>query len=75
MEIRALIFDFNGVLVDDESIHFQAFQNTIRAEGLDLDWEATVKGTFPTKTTTSLPTFWRIRIETVHPRSSSGSSR
>jgi HAD superfamily hydrolase (TIGR01509 family) len=39
MEIRALIFDFNGVLVDDESIHFQAFQNTIRAEGLDLDWE------------------------------------
>lgn len=39
MELRALIFDFNGVLVDDESIHFQAFQSTVRAEGLDLDWE------------------------------------
>jgi len=39
MEIRAVIFDFNGVLVDDEPVHFRAFQQTIQEEGLDLDWE------------------------------------
>lgn len=39
MEIRAIIFDFNGVLVDDESVHFRAFQQTMQEEGLDLDWE------------------------------------
>ena len=39
MEIQAIIFDFNGVLVDDEPVHFRAFQQTMQEEGLDLDWE------------------------------------
>lgn len=39
MEIQAIIFDFNGVLVDDEPVHFRAFQHSIQEEGLDLDWE------------------------------------
>ena len=39
MRIHAIIFDFNGVLVDDEPIHFRAFKQTIQEEGLDLDWE------------------------------------
>ncbi len=39
MEIQAIIFDFNGVLVDDEPVHFRAFQRTIQEERLDLDWE------------------------------------
>ncbi|MEE8349306.1 MAG: HAD family phosphatase [Acidobacteriota bacterium] len=39
MKLRAIIFDFNGVLVDDEAVHFRAFQLTIQEEGLDLDWE------------------------------------
>ena len=39
MDIHAIIFDFNGVLVDDEPVHFRAFQQTIQEEGLDLDWE------------------------------------
>ena len=39
MEIRGIIFDFNGVLVDDEAIHFSAFQQTLQEEGLNLDWE------------------------------------
>ena len=28
MSIRAVIFDFNGVLVDDESVHFSLFQRS-----------------------------------------------
>ena len=39
MQLRAIIFDFNGVLVDDEPVHFRAFQQTIQEEGLDLGWE------------------------------------
>jgi HAD superfamily hydrolase (TIGR01509 family) len=39
MEIQAIIFDFNGVLVDDEPVHFRAFQQTIQEKGLDLDWK------------------------------------
>ncbi|MBF0492984.1 MAG: HAD family phosphatase [Deltaproteobacteria bacterium] len=35
--IRALIFDFNGVVVDDEPVHFQLFQKTLEAEGIALD--------------------------------------
>ena len=39
MHILALIWDFNGVLVDDERIHFSAFQKTLETEGLSLSWE------------------------------------
>lgn len=35
--IRAVIFDFNGVLVDDESVHFQLFQEVLRQEGVRID--------------------------------------
>jgi beta-phosphoglucomutase len=34
--IRAVIFDFNGVLVDDEHVHFELFQEVLRDEGIDL---------------------------------------
>lgn len=47
MEIQAIIFDFNGVLVDDEPVHFRAFQQTIQAEGLDLTWEEYCEGYLP----------------------------
>jgi beta-phosphoglucomutase len=40
MPIRAVIFDFNGVLVDDEHVHFELFRETLAAEGIVLD-EAT----------------------------------
>ena len=29
--IRAVIFDFNGVLVDDESVHFELFREVLAA--------------------------------------------
>ena len=33
----ATLFDFNGVLIDDESVHFAAFRDVVRAVGIDLD--------------------------------------
>lgn len=35
--LRAILFDFNGVLVDDEPLHFQLFQRVVQEEGLRLD--------------------------------------
>jgi HAD superfamily hydrolase (TIGR01509 family) len=32
--IRAVIFDFNGVLVDDESVHFELFREVLGQEGV-----------------------------------------
>jgi HAD superfamily hydrolase (TIGR01509 family) len=35
--IRAVIFDFNGVLVDDESIHCALFRELLSTEGVAMD--------------------------------------
>jgi beta-phosphoglucomutase len=37
--VRALLFDFNGVLVDDEPIHLEMFQRVLAEEGLALTAE------------------------------------
>lgn len=34
--LRALIFDFNGILVDDEPLHFALFRRVLAEEGVDL---------------------------------------
>ena len=34
--IRAVIFDFNGLLVDDEPVHFELFRELLGSEGIDL---------------------------------------
>ena len=34
--IQAVIFDFNGVLIDDESVHFQLFQEVLAEEGVAI---------------------------------------
>ncbi len=39
MKILGMIFDFNGVLVDDEPLHFQAFKQTLERAGWTLNWE------------------------------------
>ena len=36
MSINAVIFDFNGVLVDDESVHFALFREVLAKEGVTL---------------------------------------
>lgn len=38
--LRAVIFDFNGIIVDDEPIHFQLFQKVLSEEGILLTEEA-----------------------------------
>jgi len=35
--IRAVLFDFNGVLVDDEPIHLRLFREVITGEGIDVE--------------------------------------
>jgi len=37
--LRAIVFDFNGVLVDDEPLHFQLFRRVLEEEGLSLSEE------------------------------------
>lgn len=34
--LRALVFDFNGVLVDDEPVHLRMFQRALEPEGIRL---------------------------------------
>jgi beta-phosphoglucomutase len=34
--LRAVIFDFNGIIVDDEPIHFRLFQRVLGEEGITL---------------------------------------
>jgi beta-phosphoglucomutase len=38
--LRAVIFDFNGIIVDDEPIHFKLFQRVLGEEGITLTKEA-----------------------------------
>ncbi|MCH9649747.1 MAG: HAD family phosphatase [Deltaproteobacteria bacterium] len=37
--LRAILFDFNGVLVDDEPFHLELFQKVLEEEGLELTQE------------------------------------
>jgi HAD superfamily hydrolase (TIGR01509 family) len=37
--VRAILFDFNGVLVDDEPIHLELFQRVLREEGVEVSAE------------------------------------
>ena len=36
MGIGAVIFDFNGVLVDDETVHFALFHEVLAQEGVTI---------------------------------------
>lgn len=37
--LRAIIFDFNGIIVDDEPIHLEMFQKVLKEEGISLSKE------------------------------------
>ncbi|CAN5435917.1 HAD family phosphatase [soil metagenome] len=34
--IKAILMDFNGVIIDDESVQMAAYQDVLKAEGIDL---------------------------------------
>ena len=38
--LRAVIFDFNGIIVDDEPVHFELFQKVLGEQGIVLTKEA-----------------------------------
>jgi beta-phosphoglucomutase len=38
-DVRAILFDFNGVLVDDEPIHLEMFQRVLEEEGIAMSVE------------------------------------
>ncbi|MRS01642.1 HAD family phosphatase [bacterium] len=37
--LKAVIFDFDGIIVDTEPIHYQAFQNILQPLGLGYSWD------------------------------------
>jgi HAD superfamily hydrolase (TIGR01509 family) len=37
--LRAILFDFNGVILDDEHLHFELFQRVLEEQGLSLTEE------------------------------------
>jgi len=39
VKYEAILFDFDGVLVDSEPVHFACWQEILKAFGLDLDWK------------------------------------
>jgi len=43
LQAEAVIFDFDGVIVDTEPLHFQAFQQLLEPVGLGFTWEEYVK--------------------------------
>lgn len=38
--LKAIILDFNGVILDDEPLHFAAMRDTVADFGVNLTWEA-----------------------------------
>src|SRR5688500_5851853 len=34
--IKAILMDFNGVIIDDEPVQMRAYQDVLKAEGIDL---------------------------------------
>jgi HAD superfamily hydrolase (TIGR01509 family) len=37
--VRALLFDFDGVLADTEPLHWRAWREVLKPYGIELDWE------------------------------------
>ncbi|MCA1837647.1 MAG: HAD family phosphatase, partial [Actinobacteria bacterium] len=36
MVIKAIFFDFNGVIIDDERIHLKAYREILQAKNIEL---------------------------------------
>jgi beta-phosphoglucomutase len=43
LQADAVIFDFDGVIVDTEPIHYRAFQRVLEPLGLDFSWQEYVE--------------------------------
>ena len=49
--IKAIFFDFNGVIIDDENIQMKAYQEILRGHGIELteEWYLSALGMNDTK--------------------------
>lgn len=73
MMTQAIIFDFNGVIVDDEHVHFELFRDVLAEEGIELTEAAyhdrylgyDDRGCFEAALTEAGQTFDSSRIETL----------
>ncbi|NVN89518.1 MAG: HAD family phosphatase [Desulfuromonadales bacterium] len=43
IQVQAVIFDFDGVIVDTEPLHYKAFQRILNPRGLGFSWDQYVK--------------------------------
>ncbi len=43
LQVEAVIFDFDGVIVDTEPLHYQAFQRLLEPIGLGFSWDQYVE--------------------------------
>lgn len=37
--LAAVVFDFDGIIVDSEPLHFRAFNAVLKPEGMEIPWE------------------------------------
>ncbi len=42
--VRAVLFDFDGVLVDSERLHYEALAHVLKEMGFDLSWDEFKRG-------------------------------
>jgi beta-phosphoglucomutase len=42
-DFEAVLFDFDGVLIDSEPVHFDCWREVLRPFGLELDWQTYVE--------------------------------
>jgi HAD superfamily hydrolase (TIGR01509 family) len=61
--LRAILFDFNGVLIDDEPLHLEAFAEALAEEGLALDRQVYLEEFFGRDDRTALRRFLAGRGE------------
>ena len=66
--IRALIFDFNGVLADDDPIHMEAFRQVAAEEGLSFTHDEYLDTYLPLNDWDCFKTLFQIHTRALSPQ-------
>ena len=67
--IRAVIFDFNGILADDDPIHMEALLRVVREEGLNFTPEEYLERYLPLNDWDCFRELWKTNEEIMSKRS------
>ncbi len=65
--LKAIIFDFNGVILDDEPLHFQSMRDTVADIGIQITREEYWSRYLPLDDAACLETICRSRNRTLDP--------